>query len=131
MALGGKANDAIGGVEDRLGGTIVGFKRDHRRAGKFGGEIENVAHFGGTEAVDALSIVTHDGEVAIERPHAMEDGGLQPVGVLIFVHEDVIEPFVQERDERLVAKQMKPIEEEIVVIEYMPFLLCFGIRFEK
>jgi hypothetical protein len=26
----------------------------------------------------------------------MENGGLQPVGVLIFVHEDVIEPFVQE-----------------------------------
>ena len=39
-------------------------------------------------------------------------GGLQPVGVLIFVHEDVIEPFVQESDQRLIAKQMKPIEEE-------------------
>ena len=25
----------------------------------------------------------------------------------------------------------KPIEEEIVIIEHMPFLLCFGIRFEK
>jgi hypothetical protein len=61
----------------------------------------------------------------------MENGGLQPVGVLIFVHEDVIEPFVQESDQRLVAKQMKPIEEEIVVVEHMPFLLCFGIRFEK
>ena len=84
----------------------------------------------GAEAVDALR-VTHNGEVAIKRPHAMENGGLQPVGVLIFVHEDVIEPFVQESDERLVAKQMKPIEEEIVVIEHMPFLLCFGIRFEK
>jgi hypothetical protein len=48
-----------------------------------------------------------------------------------FVHEDVIEPFVQERDERLVAKQVKPIEEEIVVIEHVPLLLCFGIRFEK
>ena len=44
------------------------------------------------------------------------------LGVLIFVHEDVIEPFVQESDECLVAKQMKPIEEEIVVIEHMSFL---------
>jgi hypothetical protein len=43
----------------------------------------------------------------------------------------VIEPFVQEGDERLVAKEMKPVEEEIIVIEHMPFLLCFGIRFEK
>ena len=76
-------------------------------------------------------IADHDGEVVIERPHAMENRGLQPVGVLIFVHKDVIEPFVQERGERLVAKQMKPIEEEIVVVEHMPFLLCFGIRFEK
>jgi hypothetical protein len=85
----------------------------------------------GAEAVDALRIVTHDGEVAIERPHAMENGELQPVGVLIFVREDVIEPFVQESDERLVAKEMKPVEEEIVVIEHMSFLLCFGVRFEK
>ena len=53
------------------------------------------AHFGCAEAVDALRIVTHDGKVAIERPHAMENGELQPVGVLIFVHEDVIEPFVR------------------------------------
>ena len=52
MALGGEANDAIGGVENRLGGAIVGFERDHRRLGKFGREIENVAHFGGAEAVD-------------------------------------------------------------------------------
>ena len=95
MALWGEANDAIGDVEDRLGGAIVGFERGHRRAGKFGGEIENVAHFGGAEAVYALRIVTHDGKVAIERPHAMENGELQPVGVLIFVHEDVIEPFVR------------------------------------
>ena len=58
MALGGEANDAIGGVEDRLGGAIVGFERDHRRPGKFGGEIENVAHFGRAEAVDALRVVT-------------------------------------------------------------------------
>jgi hypothetical protein len=43
----------------------------------------------------------------------------------------VIEPLVQERDERLVAKQMKPMEEKVVVIEHMPLLLCFGIRFEK
>jgi hypothetical protein len=48
-----------------------------------------------------------------------------PVGILILVHEDVIEPFVQESDERLVAKEMKPVEEEIVIIEHMPFLLCF------
>ena len=47
MALGRKANDAIGGVENRLGGAIIGFERDHRRAGQFGGKIENVAHFGG------------------------------------------------------------------------------------
>ena len=73
MALGGEANDAIGGLEDRLGEAIVGFEGDHRRAGKFGGEIENVAHFGGAETVDALRIVTHDGKVAIERPHAMEN----------------------------------------------------------
>ena len=29
------------GLNGKLGGTIVGFERDHRRAGKFGGEIEN------------------------------------------------------------------------------------------
>ena len=130
MALRGEANDAIGDVEDRLGGTIVGFERDHRRAGKLGGKIENVAYLGGAETVNALRIVTHDGKVAIERAHAMKNRGLQPVGVLLVVHEDVIEPFVQESDERLVAKEMKPIEKEIVVIEHMAFLLCFGIRFE-
>ena len=96
-----------------------------------GRAVDFVAHFGGAEAVYALRMVTDDGKVAIERPHAMGNGELQPVGVLIFVREDVIEPFVQESDERLVAKQMKPIEEEIVVIKRMPFLLCFGIGFEK
>jgi hypothetical protein len=41
----------------------------------------------------------------------MENGGLQAIGVLIFVHEDVIEPLVQEPDERLVAKEVKPVEQ--------------------
>ena len=49
----------------------------------------------------------------------------------LFAGARTIEPFVQKRDERLVAKQVKPIEEEIVVIEHVPLLLCFGIRFEK
>ena len=78
----------IGGGENGLGRAVVAIERDDLGARiELAGKVEDVAHGRGTERVDRLGIVAHDGEAAAAWLEAQQDRGLQPVGVLIFVHQ--------------------------------------------
>ena len=58
------ADDGVGGVEDRLGGAVVLVEDDRRGVGEGPLELEQVAHLGAPEAVDALVGVADDADVA-------------------------------------------------------------------
>jgi hypothetical protein len=53
-------------------------------------KVEDVADGRGTEGVDRLRIVADHGEAAAVRLKTEQDRGLKPVGVLIFVDQNVI-----------------------------------------
>ncbi len=93
ISLAGQADHAVGGLEDRLRAAVVLFQRDDRRALVVLGEIEDVAHGGGAEGVDRLGVVAHDREPLALGRKAVEDFGLEGVGVLILVDEDAVEEF--------------------------------------
>ncbi len=91
-ALPGKADDRICGGQDGLRRTVVALQRDDRGGRtELRGEIEDVAHRGGAEGVDRLRIVAHDRQAGTVRLQRHENRRLQPVGILIFVNQNVIE----------------------------------------
>ena len=55
------------------------------------GEVEDVAHGRGAERIDRLRVVADHGEAAPVGLERQQDRRLQPVGVLIFVDQDVVE----------------------------------------
>ena len=53
-------------------------------------ELPHVVRARGAEAIDGLRVVAHRGELR-GRAHATHDVGLQGVGVLVLVDEDMVE----------------------------------------
>ena len=65
------AVDAGGGLQNRRDRSVVLLQPDQRRAREVLLEVENVAHRGGAETVDALRVVAHGhdvGALAAEAP---------------------------------------------------------------
>ena len=60
-----------------------------------------------------------------------EDGGLEPVRVLVFVDQHVIEPRADIRREHRITDGLRPIEQQVVVVEYVLGLLGLDIGPEE
>ena len=131
-ALGREADDCVGRIEDRLRRAIVAGKRDDRRSrAELMREVEDVAHGRGAEGIDRLGIVAdhrEPGAIGLER---QQDRRLQPVGVLILVHQDMIEAAGDLAGERVLAEHRRPIEEKVIVIEDVLALLGLDIELEQ
>ena len=83
------ADEPMRRVEDGLPAAEVVDQHDARRLGVSLTEPENVAQRGAAEAVDALVVVPHDGDVVVrlgDEPHELP---LRMVGVLELVDADV------------------------------------------
>ena len=85
----------------------------------------------GAEAVDRLGVVADDRDAAPLGLEPEQDVGLERVRVLVLVDEDVIEERADARRERLVAHEVVPVEEEIVVVEHRPCRLGVDVRGEE
>jgi heavy metal translocating P-type ATPase/RND family efflux transporter MFP subunit len=132
VALGGERDDGVGRGEDRLGRAIIAVERDDlRRRREALRKLENVAHSGGAEGVDGLRIVADDGEPLALGLQGEQDGGLEAIGVLIFVDENMIEAAADLLGERVVLHHLRPIEQEIIVIEHILRLLRLDIGGEQ
>jgi len=94
------------------------------------GEVKYVAHGGSAETVDGLRVVSDDHDVVMLCTHASEDRGLKLVGVLIFIDQQVVEASAQFTGRVRIRKQMNPVQQQIVVIQYVSFLLAADIEFE-
>ncbi len=85
-------HDAVRGAEDGLRGAVVLGQAEHGRLGEGLLEGEDVPHVGAAPAVDGLVVVPHHGQVAVDPRQALDEAELDPVRVLVFVHEHVQEP---------------------------------------
>ena len=131
VTLGGEIDDRIRGREDRLRRAIVAVKRnDVRRRCEKTRKIQNVAHRRGAKRIDRLGIIADDRQPLAIRFERNKDRSLQAVGVLVFVDQHVIEPRSDLVCDRFHLHHLRPVEEQIVVIEYVLPLLGLDIGAE-
>ena len=128
----GEADDAVGGGEDRLRRAIVAVERDDaRRRRELVGKVEDVAHGRGAERIDRLGVVADHRQAAASGLERQQDRGLQAVRVLILVDQDVIEAAADVVGQAGVADHLRPVEQEVVVIEHVLLLLGLDIGREQ
>jgi hypothetical protein len=96
-----------------------------------GGEVENVPHGGGPKGINRLGIVADDGQAPAVGFEPHEDRGLQPVGILVFVDQNVVEAPGHIGGDGRHLHHLRPIEQQIVVIEHALALLGFHIGEEE
>ncbi len=128
----GEADDAVGGGQNRLRRAVIAVERDDAcRRRELVGKVEDVAHGRGAERVDRLGVVADDRQAAASGLERQQDRGLQAVRVLILVDEDVIEAAADVVGQAGVADHLRPVEQEVVVIEHVLLLLGFDIGREQ
>ncbi len=94
-------------------------------------KVQDVAHGRCAKRVDRLRVVADDGEPASAGFQRQQDRGLQAVGVLIFVDQDVVEAPADVFREAVVRHHLRPVEQQIVVIEHVLLLLGLDIGREQ
>ena len=131
-ALGRQRDHGIRRRQDRLRRTVVLLERDDARlAREVPGEVQNVAHGRGAERIDRLRVVADHREPAPVGLERKQDRGLQPVGVLIFVDQHVVEARADLGGEIALGQHVRQIEQQIVVIEHVLALLRLDIGGEQ
>ena len=123
---------ALAAVRIGLRRAIIAVERDDacgRR--KLLGKVEDVAHRRGAERVDRLGVVADDRQAAAAGLESQQDGGLQAVGVLILIDQHVVEAAADVIGQAGVADHLRPVEQEVVVIEHVLLLLGFDIGREQ
>ena len=95
--------------------TIVLFEPHQLRRREFLLEVEDVANVGATPAVNRLIVVPDYDDIPVHTSQQLDELELSPVGVLIFVDEDELEPITIFRERLLVlAKDFHGQDQQIV-----------------
>ena len=132
VAFGRERDDGVGGGQDRLRRAVIAIERHHaRRRIERVREVEDVAHGRGAEGIDRLRVVADHGEapaIGAERQH---DLGLQRVGVLVFVDQQMIEAGGDLGSDVGLGQHLGEIEQEVVVIEDVLSLLRLDVSAEQ
>ena len=107
-----------GGFEDGAGRAVVLLQLDDLGVGIVTLEVEDVAHVGAAEAIDALVVVAHHAQVAVLRGQQVEQVILRHVGVLVLVHHDVAQAvLVALADGVMAAQHLDGEHQQVVEIE--------------
>ena len=94
-------------------------------------KVEDVADLGSPKRVDRLRVVADDSQARAIRLQRGEDRRLQAIGVLIFIDEDMVEARGKMRGDLGLARHLRPVEKQVVVIENVLRLLRFDIACEQ
>ncbi len=109
--------ERVGGIDDSLRRAVVLFELVDVRAGIVVAEREYVLDLGTAERIDALRIVAHDAYIAVQLRQSAYDVVLRIVGVLILVHQDILEQLlVALRDFGEVSQQDARLQQQIVEV---------------
>ena len=118
MALGRQCNHRIAGVQDRLGRAVVAVQRDDPGGGtKLRRKAQDVADLGGAKTVDRLRVVAHHRQATAIGFKALQDAGLQPVGVLVLVDQHLVKARAQVCRQAGVTHHLVPGQQQVVVVQ--------------
>ncbi len=131
-ALVGQFDDRVGRRQDRLRRAVILLERhDIGARAEMTGKVEDVAHRRRAKRIDRLGVVADDGQPLAVGPQRQQHRGLELVGVLIFVDQDMIEARGDFTGDRGLLHHVRPIEQEIVVVEHVLLLLDLDILREQ
>src|SRR6185295_19647905 len=100
---------------------------DFRLRTEMAGEVENVAHGRGPKGIDRLRVVADNSQTTPGWFQGQQDRGLQAVRILILIDQHMIETRRHVVRDRALDHHLSPVEEEIVIIQYVLLLLCLHI----
>ena len=89
-------DQAIGRLHDGLRRAVVLLQLEDFRFGKGAREVEDIVNLRPAERVDALGIIAHHTDPMMNRSQLLHNGMLRQVGILILIHQDVLEPLLIE-----------------------------------
>ena len=117
VLLPGPGDDGVGQVQDGLGAAVVLLQLDEAGAGEEAGEFHDIAEIGAPEGIDALGVVPHGHDVVVgegQQPHQVR---LQEVGVLVFVHHQVLEALREAAAHVFVlAQEAAALHQQVVIV---------------
>ena len=104
-------------AQNMPGGAIIALKTDHGCAGKILLEAQNIIHLGTAPAIDGLIIIAHAANVALARRQQTQPEILRNIGILILIHEDILEaPLILRNNFRIFLKQADRLKQQITEI---------------
>ena len=118
----------IGYIQHLLGRAVVLRQRDRfRRRLKGLREPQDIFHRRGAERVDRLRIVADHRQSRAVGFQCMQDLRLQLVGVLVFIHQHVVEVRADVLREVRLGHHPVPVEQQVVVVEERGVLLLLHV----
>ena len=84
-------DQTVSRLNDGLGRTVVLFQLEETRTLKLALIVENIIDIGTTEAIDTLRVITHGTNTLLLLTELHDDRHLNVVGILILIHQDIIE----------------------------------------
>ncbi|EMH76398.1 hypothetical protein EHI8A_126200 [Entamoeba histolytica HM-1:IMSS-B] len=111
-------DQAVGGLEDGVGGAVVLLQADDLGREVLV-ELLDVLDLGAAPAIDGLVVVAHHHEAGAILGEVLEPGVLDGVGVLEFVHQQVLEaPLVVFQQAGIVAPQIQGAQQQLGEVDH-------------
>ena len=121
----------IGQLQDLRRAAVIGFDFVHLRAGIALGKLDDVFVIGAAPRIDTLRIVADHHHVFVSLGQQINQLRLQLIGVLIFVHEHELKPFlVQLADVLVFLEQLQPKHQQVIKIHQALRLFTSGVARE-
>ena len=125
----GLTEHTVGDGKDRHRRAIVLLEHDAGCAGEVLGEVPHVLDGRGTEAIDRLGVIADGGQIGVGPTHSPHDVGLDGIGVLVFVDQDVVEQVAKGIAGRADCER-SPEEQHVVIVEHIVGSLLRRVRSE-
>ena len=110
-------DQAIGGVHDILGGTVIPFQLEDTATGIKILELQDIIYIRTSEGIDALGVIPYHADMAVSLAKPLHDQVLGEVRILILIHQYIPEEvpvFLQ--DGRMIPEQDIGLQQQVVEI---------------
>ena len=110
-------DQAIGGVHDILGGTVIPFQLEDTATGIKILELQDIIYIRASEGIDALGVIPYHADMAVSLAKPLHDQVLGEVRILILIHQYIPEEvpvFLQ--DGRMIPEQDIGLQQQVVEI---------------
>ena len=93
-------------------------------------EIHDIGEVCSPERVNALRVIAHHHEVLLRAGHGVDDIRLELIGVLVFIHQDVLKALgVKLAQRRVFLHELQPAGEQVIKINQVQLFLFLRVVF--